>query len=135
MRSQKQRVPFKALNLLLQILMAQLLLASCAKPIQVPESVYDAEWCHPFKDLHGLDIGASCDDFLTSNPELLSQDQWRQKQVGWLSQGGVTECTPSTTMINLKVFIEQTCSQVTCDEKTVNALTSALQKVAALGAR
>lgn len=113
--------------------MALLILNSCSNPIPIPESVYDSEWCHPFKDQNGVDIGASCDSFLTSKPELLNAADWKKKQEDWFQKGGVLECTPSTTMLNLKVFVEQTCSQIKCDEQTVAVLMQGLKRVAFLG--
>lgn len=112
--------------------MALLSLSSCAH-ITIPETVKNAEWCHPFKNQVGQDIGASCDYFLTSKPELLNADQWAKKQSDWMASGGVTEVTTSKTMIDLKVFVEDTCSQIQCDEKTKNAIIASLDKVSSLG--
>jgi hypothetical protein len=114
------------------ILTGLLSLTNCGH-ITIPESVKNSEWCHPFKSPQGQDIGASCDDFLTSNPQLLNADQWQQKLSAWLADGSVIECTPSKTMIDIKVFIEDTCSQITCDEATKQVLTDAFQKIASIG--
>lgn len=73
--------------------------------------------------------------FLTSRPELLNALQWAQKQADWLSDKGVVECTTSKTMLDLKVLVEDTCSQITCDRKTREVIVSALMKVAYLGRR
>lgn len=132
MQYPRQSKIFKGLSLRLLILMEVLSLASCAH-ITIPESVSNSEWCHPFKNQQGQDIGASCDMFLTSNPNLLTADEWNQKIAQWLSDGGVLECTSSKTMIDAKVFIEDTCSQVTCDEQTKEALISRLEALAELG--
>lgn len=113
--------------------MALLSLSSCAH-ITIPETVKNAEWCHPFKNSQGQDIGASCDYFLTSKPELLNADEWAKKQADWLTSGGVTEVTTSKTMIDLKVFIEDTCSQIACDEKTKEVILDGLNRVSSLGA-
>lgn len=112
--------------------MALLSLSSCGH-ITIPESVSNAEWCHPFKDQQGHDIGASCDMFLTSSPTLLNEADWEKKQADWITSGGVPECTTSKTMIDLKIFVEDTCSQLKCDEKTKEMILSGLDRVAGVG--
>lgn len=114
--------------------MVSLTPSSCASLVHLPENVSDIEWCHPFKTASGQDVGASCDMFLTSSPQLLDELAWQAKQAQWLSFGGVIECTTSNSMINLKVFVEDTCSQVTCDEATKEVILQSLDRIAALGA-
>jgi len=74
-------------------------------------------------------MGAACDNFLTSNPQTLTQAEWQILQNKW----DATECTSSSMMIDLKVFIEDTCSQVTCDEATKNLFLERFDRIGKLG--
>jgi hypothetical protein len=113
-----------------------LMLSSCSgKPILLPETVSDMEWCHPFKDEQGIDLGAACDRFLRSDPHLLNAEQWKAKQDEWRNLNGVVECTSSQSMISLKVFVEDTCSQVPCDPETKAMLVQAAEKLSNLGVK
>jgi len=112
--------------------MAALILNSCGS-IPIPEDVQNTQWCHPFKNAQGMDIGASCDNLLTSNPQLLDAAGWTQLQAVWLANGGIPECTASTSMTGLKVFIENVCSQYPCDYATEQKIISSLKKIEKLG--
>ena len=129
MQLQRPSKIFKKLSPLLLILTAQLSLSNCASFITIAEDVPDSTWCHPFKNAQGVDLGASCDNFLTSNPQTYNQADWLALQASW----GITECTTSSTMIALKVFVEDTCSQVTCDQATKQAFLERLQRIGKLG--
>lgn len=111
--------------------MALLFLNSgCAKWIHLSENTPESTWCHPFVNAEGVEVGASCDNFLTSNPQTLNQASWVTLQNSW----GTTECTNSAAMLNLKVFVEDTCSQVTCDEATKQAFLDRFERLSHLGA-
>lgn len=110
---------------------ALLLLASCATEINVPVEVADFPWCTPLPD----ELGASCDNFLSSSPALLNEVQWEALQAQWFAADGVLECTNSTAVANLKVAIQNLCSEVPCDQATEARFIQALDKIAHLGAR
>jgi len=63
----------------------------------------------------------------------LNQSQWQDLQTLWLQQGGIPECTSSVSMTNIKVFIENVCSQYTCDYQMKQALIQGFEKIAILG--
>ena len=104
-------------------------LNSCASFIHVSQNVPDSQWCHPFLNAQGQEIGASCDNFLTSNPKTLSASDWAALQASW----GVTECTTSNMMLAAKKFVEDTCSEITCDDVTKAAFLERFARIGALG--
>jgi hypothetical protein len=120
--------PFKKLKAKLLTAAGLLALSSCAH-IQIPVGVSDMQWCHPF----GAPYGASCDNLLTSNPQLLDEAHWQALQAAWLTAGSVLECTGSKSMLAMKVLIEDVCSQYPCDEATKTKIVVALEKVSLIG--
>lgn len=85
-----------------------LLLEGCATVIK------DSTWCSPIPGTPD----AACDNFLTSNPEIVN---WAAQESTWNAQGFAVECTTSATFANLKAAIEQLCSHTPCDNETENA--------------
>jgi len=109
---------------------ALLILNSCgSEAIKLSESAPDAEWCAPVLDDQGRVVFASCDWFLESHPETLNPAQWEQKQKSW----NVTQCTPSTNMTAIKIFIEDTCSQVQCPDAVKQAFLEHFNRIGSLG--
>jgi hypothetical protein len=80
---------------------AALLLNSCATVI------HNFPLCAPYP---GGNSGAHCDDFLTSNPQRLSDVQWKALQASWK----VTQCTSDQAAVWLKGEIEKLCSVTVC---------------------
>jgi len=91
-------------------MMAAPLLFSCSIPI------HDEQFCSPIPG----GLGAVCDNFLTSNQLILSQDQWNA-------------CTTSKTVGDIKAEIEELCSRVSCDDLTQTAILNGLNKIKKLG--
>lgn len=58
--------------------------------------------------------GAVCDNFLTSNPQTLNEEQWQAIQTQWMSQGWATECTTSEAISDIKQELEKLCSVTRC---------------------
>ena len=105
------------------LLLLSLSLGGCAVQIQ------DMQWCSPLPG----GLGAACDNFLTSNPETLSELQWEQLEASWMNQGYAVECTSSNSLGAIKTEIEELCSKTSCDYPTVQAILAGLKKVQNLG--
>ena len=116
-------------NLRLPIVGGFLLLNSSCAHVKLPVTVAEAEWCAP------INGEAACDKFLVSDPQWLDAQGWATKQAAWLADGGVVECTSSKTMIDTKVFIDDVCSEITCNQAQKAKIVAALQKLARLGIR
>lgn len=67
--------------------------------------------------------------FLESDPDTLTPAGWIAKQKSW----GVTQCTPASSQLNIKKFIEDTCSQITCDEATKKLFLERFDRISKLG--
>lgn len=83
----------------------------------------------PKSDYEG---GASCDNFLTSHPQLLTRMQWSEQQAKWLAAGLSIEVTTSKAVADLKGEIEKLCSKTVCNQETLqlkSTLLVALHKV------
>ena len=104
-------------------MMAAPLLFSCSIPI------HDEQFCSPIPG----GLGAVCDNFLTSNQLILSQDQWNALQNKWIASGQAVECTTSKTVGDIKAEIEELCSRVSCDDLTQTAILNGLNKIKKLG--
>ena len=104
---------------------AALLLSNGGCAVQIA----DFQACSPIPG----GFGAVCDNFLTKNPETLTQDQWNQLQSTWISQGEAVECVTSTSIGNIKKEIEKLCSETKCDYPTQSAIIEGLNKIEALG--
>ena len=72
---------------------------------------------------------------MSSNPQWLDAAAWTALQAQWLAEGSVVECTTSKTMIDAKIFVEDVCSEITCNQAQVAKLKAALLKIARLGTR
>lgn len=110
--------------LLWPILTGVLLLANCNS---VPIS--DAQFCSPIPG----DLGATCDNLLSKNQEILTQDQWVNRQAEWQAQGFSTECTTSKTIGDIKGEIEKLCSVTKCNYQVKQKILKGLSKIQALG--
>ena len=100
-----------------------LLSSSCAVQIK------DEQFCSPIPG----NLGAVCDNFLTSNPLNLSEQQWIDLQASWNSAGNAVECTSSQTIGDIKTELEKLCSLTKCNYATQKAVTAALKKIENLG--
>lgn len=80
--------------------------------------IKDEQWCAPIPG----DMGAVCDNFLTSNQKLLVEQEWLDLQASWVAQGEVTECTSSQTLGDVKAELEKLCSATKCDYQTQQAV-------------
>ena len=78
-------------------------------------------------------LGATCDDFLTSQPETLDRAGWFNRQASWNAAGYAVECMTSDTIGNIKAEIEKLCSRTPCDEDTKNAISDGLTRIQHLG--
>lgn len=107
----------------LSIATALLTLSSgCAVPI------HDAQFCSPLPG----GLGAVCDSFLTSNQQILTQDQWVAMQISWQSQGQAIECTTSQTFADIKAELEKLCSESDCSYPVQEAI-KGFKKISTLG--
>jgi hypothetical protein len=103
--------------------MALLLLGnSCAVPI------HDFPACSPLPG----SLGATCDNFLTSNKQILNEAQWQALIVQWQDAGQALECIPSGAYGDLKAEIEKLCSVHKCDEATKQVLLKGLARIQSL---
>lgn len=108
------------------IVTAQLLLSSCAVPIK------DEQFCSPLPG----NLGATCDNFLTSNQIILDETGWQALQSSWLAQGQATECTTSQTLGDIKDELEKLCSRTACSypvQQQVELFLKGLEKIESLG--
>lgn len=105
---------------------AALLLSSCG---HVP--IKDEEFCSPIPD----NLGATCDNFLTANQQILDEDQWLALQANWQKAGNATECTTSGTVGDIKAELEKLCSVAPCDYAVKAQLLRGLEKIRTLGVR
>lgn len=97
--------------------------ASCSVPI------HDAQFCSPVPGGYG----AICDNFLTSAPTTLTEDEWLALQAKWEQAGEAVECTTSQTLGDIKESIEKLCSIASCDYSTQQKIVSGLKKIQNLG--
>jgi hypothetical protein len=79
------------------------------------------------------DLGATCDQFLVSNPLTLTSGEWTELQAEWNERGLAVECTTSRSIGNLKREVEQLCSVASCDYETEQKILAGLKKLEALG--
>jgi hypothetical protein len=79
-------------------------------------TISDEQVCSPIP--YGL--GAACDNFLTSNPQTLTEEQWTALQDTW----GVTECVSVKTLGDVKAELEDLCSKTACSWQTTQAISS-----------
>lgn len=108
------------------IVTAQLLLSSCSVPIK------DEQFCSPVPG----NLGAVCDNFLTSNQLILDDPGWQALQASWRAKGQSTECTTSQTLGDIKDELEKLCSKTPCSypvQKQLDIFLKGLDKIQALG--
>lgn len=113
----------RTLKVLWFILMVPSLLTSCAV------AIYDEQFCSPIPG----GLGAVCDNFLTSNQQILTPDEWNALQSKWVAAGEATECTESKTLGDIKAEIEELCSKTPCNYEVQQAITKGLEKIQSLG--
>lgn len=100
---------------------AHLQLLSCATPI------LDRQFCNPVPlidaqgVLHPTGNGATCDNFLTANQQILTEVQWQTLMLSWLNSGSIVACTTSAAIGEIKAEIEKLCSKTPCDYPTQQA--------------
>ena len=93
-----------------------------------------ASSCVQIKDFQACalipgNLGATCDNFLTSNQQIYDEVEWESLLASWNAQGDAAECMPSSALGNLKAEIEQLCSVETCDDQTVKAKQALLKGI------
>lgn len=109
---------------LLFILTALLVLVSgCAVHVK------DMQFCSPIPG----NLGAVCDNFLSSNQLILDQAGWAALQAKWALAGNAVECTTSQTLGDIKSEIEKLCSVARCDYRIQQKVIQGLNKLQALG--
>lgn len=108
---------------LLFMMTAALLFTSCAVKI------HDYQFCSPIPG----GLGAVCDNFLTSNHEILDKAAWEIRQTEWIAAGNSVECTTSKSVGDIKGEIEKLCSVARCDRQIKAKIMKALTKIEALG--
>lgn len=101
------------------MIMALPLLSSCAVPI------HDETFCALVPE----NEGAVCDNFLTSNRQVLTEAEWLSLQATWNGQGSAVECTTSQALGNLKEEVEKLCSEYPCDSETKKKILNGLEKM------
>ena len=74
-----------------------------------------------------------CDNFLTSNQQILSETQWEALEASWNAAGEAIECVNSGVLGDLKSEIEKLCSKTTCDYATQQLILNGLGKIQTLG--
>lgn len=104
-------------------MMTALCLTDCAVQIQ------DEQFCSPVPG----HFGAVCDNFLTANQIILTEDQWIALQASWNAQGEAVECTRSNTLGDIKKEIERLCSLAPCSYPVKKKILEGLNKIQALG--
>jgi hypothetical protein len=77
-------------------------------------------------------LGAVCDNFLSSNQEILTEAEWQALIAQWLSQGLSLECTNSQAVADYKDEIEKLCSKTPCSYELKQAL-KGLKKILKTG--
>lgn len=121
MRLLKPSPLFKKLNLhslKMTVALSLLLNASCSVAIK------DETFCGVIPGQQG----AACDNFLTSNPQTLSEDTWQALQMSWETQGMIVECTTSQAVADFEAEIEKLCSEVSCSYSTQQRLKALFAK-------
>ena len=104
--------------------MGLLALSSCSVMI------HDFTACSPLPG----GLGATCDNFLTSNQRILDQIQWEAQQKAW----GAMDCMGSIDVANLKTEIEKLCSKETCtqeEKKAREALNDGLERIQSISTK
>ena len=92
-------------------------------------TIKDFQVCSPIPG----NLGSTCDNFLTSNPIDLTEEQWIALQASWNSAGNAVECVSSQTIGDIKTELEKLCSLTKCNFEAQKAVTEALKKIENLG--
>ena len=97
---------------------------------------HDSTWCSPIPNADGqIDQNSlvACDNFLSSNPQLLTPQQWTAMTSGWISQGQAVECTNSQTLGDVKTALEELCGKTSCSYDAQKKALEGLAKLQKLG--
>lgn len=92
-------------------------------------TIDDEQFCSPIPGA----LGAVCDNFLTSDQQIKTQEEWLALQAQWNASGLAVECMSSQAVGDLKREVEELCSQTQCDENTKQIIVSGLAKIEKLG--
>lgn len=125
MQSKRQFRITLTLILLSCMMMGALLLFASGCSVKIADETF----CSPIRP----NLGAVCDNFLTSNQRILDQAGWETQQDAWAAQGLSTECTNSKTVGDIKREIEKLCSLAPCDYVVKMKLIHSLDKIEKLG--
>lgn len=74
-------------------------------------------------------LGATCDNFLTANQQILTEAEWQAMKASWVASGNAVECTSSQSVGDLKAEIEKLCSKYPCNYPGAKQLMRALKKM------
>ena len=119
-------------NRLLYIQTGLLLLTSgCAV------TIHDFQACSPVPKFDATghvigSMGATCDNFLTANQQILTEQEWQALQASWNASGQAVECTNSGALAANKAEIEKLCSKTPCSY-ALKALIANLQRMIDIG--
>lgn len=102
--------------------MTAVLLLSSGCAVQIK----DYQFCSPIPG----NLGAVCDNLLTSNQLILSEADWIALQNTWQTEGFATECTTSQAVGDIKSEFEKICSKTKCTYPTIQAI-AGLKRIAA----
>ena len=101
-------------------MMAALLLSSCAT------TIHDARICSL---IPVPPYGASCDNFLTHEQQILDEPGWEALKAQWNAEGSAVACTTSRSIGELKAEIEKLCSTSPCNAEQKQKLLEALSTI------
>jgi hypothetical protein len=87
--------------------------------------IQDEQFCSPIPG----NLGAVCDNFLTSNQLILNEAQWIALQATWQSAGNATECTSSSTLGDIKGELEKLCSKTPCTYEQAQQVKTAVANI------
>ena len=113
-----------------------LLLLSISYNFGCATVIKDEQFCSPIPNADGrIDQNSltACDQMLTSNPELLTPQQWSDLQASWIAQKQAVECFSSNALADFKSEIEELCSQAKCSYEVQKKAIQAVSKIQALG--
>jgi hypothetical protein len=129
MRFKKLLNHTRPLNPLLRIVTVALLLALSACAVQIKDEQFCSLIINP--DDFSI-ITVACDNFLSSNPQTLTGQQWLSQVVASEASGIAPECTTSQALADMKAEVEKLCSEQKCDDQTqamVTNLVNGLTKI------
>lgn len=99
--------------------------------------IKDFQGCSPIPNVMSPtppDLGAVCDQFLVSNQQILSHDEWVATQAQWNAEGKGVECVPTSAIADLKKEVEKLCSVVKCNYIIKQKIIAGLERLQATAA-